>query len=62
MWSQIFSTVLTIRLQIVLEKEGTHIQFGASPNTGCLDISFFLRSMLQMNEELDIDSWVLLLL
>ena len=52
------SIVLTIRLQPVLEKIGTPIQFGASPNTGCPDGSFSLRSMLQMNKEHDIDSWV----
>ena len=52
------SIVLTIRLQIVFEKKGTPIQFGASPHTGCPDSSFHLRSMLQMNKEHSIDSWV----
>ena len=40
------SIVLTIRLQVVLEKEGNPIQFGASPNTDCPHGSFSLRSIL----------------
>ena len=56
--SKLMSIVLTIRPQIVLKKIGTPIQFGASQNTGCPDGSFFLRSMLQMDKEHDIDSWV----
>ena len=55
---KLMSIVLTICLQTFLEKIGTPIQFGASPNTGCPDGSFSLRSMLQMNKEHDIDSWV----
>ena len=56
--SKLMSILLTILLQIVLGKLGTPIQFGASQNTGCPDGSFFLRSMLQMDKEHDIDSWV----
>ena len=56
--SKFMSIVLIIRPQIVLEKIGTPIQFGASQNTGCPDGSFFLRSMLQIDKEHDIDSWV----
>ena len=39
-------------------KNGTPIQFGASPNTGCSDGIFSHRSMIQMNEEHDINSWI----
>ena len=52
------SIVLTIHLQMVLEKIGTPTQFGASSNTGCPDGYFSLRSMLQMNKEHDIESCV----
>ena len=54
--SKLMSIVWTMRHQIVLEKEGIPIQFRASPNTDCPDSSFYLRSMLQMNKENDIDS------
>ena len=56
--SKLMPIVLTSRLQIFLEEIGTPIQFGASQNTGCPDGSFYLRSMLQMNKEHDVDTWV----
>ena len=52
--SKLMSIVLTIRLQIDLEK-GTPIQFGAFPNIICSDGSFSLRSILQTNKEHEIE-------
>lgn len=37
--------------------QGTPLQFGASPLTGCPDGSFSLRTLLQMRQEHDIESW-----
>ena len=56
--SKLMSIVLTSRLQIILEEIGTPIKFEASPNTGCPDGTFSLRSMLQTNKEHDVDTRV----
>ena len=52
------SIILNTRLQIALEKCGTPLQFGASPNMGYPEGSFFLRSLLQMRREHNLQSWV----
>ena len=37
---KVISIVITNRLQLVLKKIGTPIQFGSTPETGCPDGSF----------------------
>ena len=50
--------VITFRLQHILKIEGTPVQFGASPDTGCPDGSFSLKTLLQIRKEHDMISWV----
>ena len=56
--SKIMSLVITFRLQHTLKIEGTPAQFGASPDTGCPDGSFSLKTWLQICKEHDLRSWV----
>ena len=56
--SKIMSLVITFRLQHILKIEGTPVQFGASPDTGCPDGSFSLKTLLQIRKEHDMISWV----
>ena len=52
------SIILNSRLKIALEKYVTPLQFEASPNIGCTEYSFSLRSLLQMRKEHNLQSWV----
>lgn len=49
---------MTKRLQNVLAAEGYPHQFGSTPNTGCPDANFTLKSILQARRECDLSSWV----
>ena len=52
------SIIINPRIQEALKKYGTPLQFGASPNMGCLEGSFSLRSLLQMRKEHNLQSRV----
>ena len=44
------SIITNTRIQEALKKYSTPLQFGASPNMGCREGSFSLRSLLQMRK------------
>ncbi len=46
--SKIFSRILCARSYKLLEKHGTKIQYGATPNCGCQDGNFTLKSILNL--------------
>ena len=52
------SIIINTRIQEALKKYGNPLQFGASPNMGCPEDSFSLRSLLQMRKEHSLQSWV----
>ena len=51
--------MITSRLKSALEKFGTPLQFGSCPESGRLEGSFSLRTLLQMRKEHDLESWVI---
>ena len=55
------SSILTKRLQIVLQDEGYPFQFGSTPRTGCPDANFLMKNVLQMRREYNHDSWLVIL-
>ena len=57
--SKIFSIILNDRLYTLLGKHGTKCQFGATPNKGCRDGSFTLKTLLTQRKEHDQESFVL---
>ena len=57
--SKIFSIILNNRLYTLLGKHGTKCQFGATPNKGCRDGSFTLKTLLTQRKEHDQESFVL---
>ena len=46
--SNIFSCILNERLYRLLDKHGIKTQFGATPNVGCQDGSFTLKTLLHL--------------
>ena len=56
--SKVVSLVVTARLQKALERYRIPNQFGSTPKTGCLDGSFYIKSILQMINEYDLNTWV----
>jgi len=46
--SKVFSCILNDRLYNLLNKHGVKTQFGATPNVGCQDGSFTLKSLLHL--------------
>ena len=56
--SKLMSIIINTRIQEALKKYGTSLQFGVSPNMGCPEGSFSLRSLLQMRKEHNLQSWV----
>ena len=56
--SKVISIIITSRLQSALSIDGIPFQFGSSPNTGCPDGSYSIKSILQLNKEHDLNIWV----
>ena len=56
--SKVISIIITSRLQSALSIDGIPFQFGSSPNTGCPDGSYSIKSILQLNKEHDLNTWV----
>lgn len=56
--SKILSRILTSRLYMLLGKHGTKYQFGATPRTGCPDVSFTLKSMLHLRRQHNLPTYV----
>ena len=56
--SKVISIVITCRFQSALTIDGIPFQFGLSPNTGFPDGSQSIKSILQLNEEHDLDTLV----
>ena len=55
--SKVISIVITNRLQFVL-KNGTSMQFGSTPETGCTDSSSSIKTPLQMRKGMDKSTWI----
>ena len=59
--SKIMSSIVTKGLQKVHTNEGFNFQFGLTPKTGFLDANMTLKAILQLQRELEINSWIVFL-
>ena len=59
--SKVLEIMVNIRIQVIMETEGSPFQFDSTPKTGCLDGSFSLRYLLQMRRKHNLDTHVLFL-
>ena len=55
---EIFSCILNERLYLLLDKHGIRTQFGATPNVGCQDGSFTLKSLLHLRHQHNLPTFV----
>ncbi len=58
--SKIFSSVMNSRAFKLLEQHGTQFQFGGTPELGCRDRLFVLKTLLTMQKKLNLLSYVAL--
>ena len=56
--SKIFSRVLTARLYKLLHLHGTKYQFGATPNSGCQDANYTLKTLLHLRRQHNLETFV----
>ncbi len=56
--SKIFSSVMNGRAFRLLNKHGTHFQFGGTPEIGCQDGLFVLKTLLTMRKNHNLPSYV----
>ena len=56
--SKIFSKIMSNRLYKILAVQETKCQFGATPNIGCQDGSFTLKSLLHLRREHNLPTFV----
>ena len=56
--SKIFSSVMNTRAFKLLAKHGTRFQFGGTPELGCRDGLFVLKTMLNMQKIYNLPSYV----
>ena len=56
--SKIFSRILTTRLYKLLDKHGTKFQFGATPNSGCQDANYTLKTLLHLRRQHNLETFV----
>jgi hypothetical protein len=56
--SKIFSSVMNGRAFHLLNKNGTRFQFGGTPELGCRDGLFVLKTMLTMQKNHNLQSYV----
>ena len=56
--SKIFSRILTARAYKLLNKHGTKYQFGATPNNGCQDGNFTLKTFLHLRCQHNLETYV----
>ena len=56
--SKIFSCVMNERLYVLLDRHGIKTQFGATPDVGCQDGSFTIKSLLHLRREHNLPTFV----
>jgi hypothetical protein len=56
--SKIFSRILCACSYKLLKKHGTKHQYGATPNCGCQDMNFTLKSILHLQQQHNQDTYV----
>ena len=56
--SKIFSRILTARLYKLLELHGTKYQFGATPQSGCQDANYTLKTLLHLRRQHNLGTFV----
>ena len=56
--SKVFSSVLNTRAFLLLEKHGTRFQFGGTPEVGCRDGLFTLKTLINARRNHDLTSYV----
>jgi hypothetical protein len=56
--SKIFSRILTDQLYKLLEKHGTKYQFGATPNSGCQDANYTLKTLLHLRRQYNLKTFI----
>ena len=49
--SKIFSCILNVQIYSLLENHGIKTQFGATPNVGCRDGSFTIKTLLHLRHQ-----------
>ena len=59
MGSNIFSSILCMRLFKIIDKHGVKYQFGSTPGVGCQDGSFKIKTMLHLRSNHNLPTWVL---
>ena len=56
--SKIFPCIMNDRLYCLLDRHGIRTQFGATPNVGCQDGSFTLKSLLHLRHQHNLPTFV----
>ena len=56
--SKIFSCILNERLYVLLDRHGIKTQFGATPDVGCQDGSFTIKSLLHLRHQHNLPTFV----
>ena len=57
--SKIFSLILCIRLFQIIKAHGVKYQFGSTPGVGCQDGSFTIKTMLHLQHNHNLPTWVM---
>ena len=59
MGSKSFSRILCTRLSLILDRHGVKYQFGSTSGVGCQDISFTIKTLLNLRHNHNLPTWVL---
>ena len=57
--SNVFSSILCTRLFKIFEAHGVRYQFGLTPGVGCQDGSFTIKTMLHLQHNHNLPTWVM---
>ena len=57
--SKIFSSIMCTRLFRIIDKHGVKYQFGSTPGVGCQDGSFTIKTMLHLQHNHNLPTWVM---
>ena len=57
--SKIFSSILCTRLFVIIQKHGVKYQFGSTPGVGCQDGSFTIKTMLHLQHNHNLPTFVM---
>ena len=57
--SKLYSSILCTRLFKIIKRHGVKYQFGLTPGVGCQDGSFTLKTLLQLQHNHNLPTWIL---